>query len=219
MSSISVTSFRSVPTFARGLVRDLRVRWAVREAGLDYDVEKIGFDERRSPDYLRRHPFGQVPVARFGDTSLFESGAILYAFGLRHPALLPEDENGRLETLSWMFAALNTIEPPILTIFSLDRLNPDADRDPAFRATVIVSIEDRLSQLSEIVKDRDYLTGRFSIADIIMTTSLRFLQHTDLISRSPHVSGYLARCEARPAFQDALAEQQASHDEGAALAA
>jgi glutathione S-transferase len=219
MNDISMTSFRSVPPFAEGLVRDLRVLWAAHEAGLQYSVEQLSFDERHSAMHLARHPFGQVPTAHVGDLNLFESAAIIYALGLKHPQLLPTSEAKRLETLSWMFAALNTVEPPILTLFSLDVLNPHASRDPAFREVTLTSIQNRLSQLAGVLEGREYLMQTFTIADIIMATTLRFLRHTDVVSRVEPVADYLARCEARPAFRSALARQQAQYDQNTEKAA
>lgn len=219
MHRMIATSFRTVPPFARGLVRDLRLRWAAREVGQPYEIAFIGFDERTSPEYLKRHPFAQVPAAEIDGESMFESGAILYAMGLRSQRLMPKDDNKRLQILSWMFAALNTVEPPILTLFSLDILNPDPDRPADFRDITVATIRTRLSRLADALQGRDYLMGAFSIADIVMTTTLRFLRHTDLVAEQPAVAEYLTRCEARPAFAGALAEQQGDYAEADALAA
>ncbi|WP_442680728.1 glutathione S-transferase family protein [Sphingomonas sp. ASY06-1R] len=219
MRSITTTGFRTVPPRARGLVRDLRVRWAARESGQPYDLALIAFEDRISPQYLADHPFGQVPIAKIDGETVFESGAILYALGLNSPVLLSEDPKDRLRTLSWMFAALNTVEPPIVILFTLDILSANAERSTEVRDSTVGSIRYRLAQLADALGSREYLVGRFSIADIIMATTLRFLRHTELVAEQPVVSAYLARCEARPAFLAALAEQEGNYAEADALAA
>jgi glutathione S-transferase len=212
MTAISITGFQSVPPFAQGLVRDLRVRWALHEAGMDYDVDTITFDQRQSTEHLRRNPFGQVPTAEIGSMGLFESGAILYALGLRSPALMAGDEPTRLRTLAWMFSALNTIEQPLWTVFKHDMLVAEEARSAAFRAAIVDELAERLSRLANTLAAQDYLVGGFSVADILMATTLRFLRHTDIVTDFVPLAAYLARCEARPAFKSALAEQQSGYD-------
>lgn len=219
MTTVTTTGFRAVPGFARGLVRDLRVRWAALEAGTDYTASIIAFEDRASPEYLAKHPFGQVPFARVGNAEVFESGAIVFAIGMKSLALLPGDQDRQIETLSWMFAALNTIEPPILTLFGLDVIHAEVAREPVYRDATLETIRNRLARLADHLEGREYLTGSFSAADVLMATTLRFLRFTDIVAEFPTLSAYVARCEGRPAFQQALADQEADYVAGEALAA
>jgi glutathione S-transferase len=213
-----VSAFRWAPPFAQGLVRDIRVRWALREAGLSYGLDFVEFGEHKSPEFLARQPFGQIPTFKAGGVELFESGAILYAIGLKNEFLLPTNERQRISTISWMFAALNTVEPPISQLVVADRVQHDAEWDRLFRARTVAAVDERLSRLDTWLSGRDYLVDRFTIADILMATSLRLIQHTDIVAAHPAVADYLKRCEARPAFQEALDEQMRGFAENAPVA-
>jgi len=213
-----VSAFRWAPPFAQGLVRDIRVRWAMREAGLPYGVEFVEFGEHKSPEFLARQPFGQIPTFKTDGMELFESGAILYAIGLKSEALLPANERLRISTISWMFAALNTVEPPISQLVVADRVQHDPEWDRLFRPRTVAVVDERLSRLDAWLGGRDHLVDRFTIADILMATTLRLIKHTDIVAGHPAVAGYLKRCEARPAFQEALDEQMQGFAENAPVA-
>jgi len=213
-----VSAFRWAPPFAQGLVRDIRVRWAMREAGLPYGVDFVEFGEHKSPEFLARQPFGQIPTFKADGMELFESGAILYAIGLTNEVLLPANERQRISTISWMFAALNTVEPPISQLVVADRVQHDPEWDRLFRARTVAAVDERLSRLYAWLGSRDYLVDRFTIADILMATTLRLIKHTDIVAGHPAVDGYLKRCEARPAFQGALDEQMQGFAENAPVA-
>jgi glutathione S-transferase len=211
MDNIRVWGFRNVPQFARGLVRDLRVRWALEEAGMRYAVDLIDVAERHSASYRARHPFGQVPSFDIDGGTMFESGAILYRIGNRSKELMPADERGRVDTVTWMFAALNTVEPPLAALSNIDNQNADQEWARLRRPAAVENVELRLGQLSDWLEGRDYLVGRFTVADILMTTVLNFIRHTDLIEKYPVLAAYKARCEARPAYRKALDAQLAEY--------
>ena len=210
MAKITVTAFKWVPPFAKGLVRDLRVRWALAEAGLAYEERLIGPEEQASDAYRRLQPFGQVPAYEEDGLELFESGAIVLHVAERAPALLPADAAGRARVTTWAFAALNSIEPPIQTLAGIDLFNAEQDWAKARRPAVVESVRQRLDQLAAALNGVDYLVAnRFTAADLLTTTVLRILRHTDLVAQVPRLDAYQKRCEARPAFQQALAEQLA----------
>jgi glutathione S-transferase len=219
MNAIAVWGFRSVPSFAQGLVRDLRVRWALHEAGLPYEARLIGAEERTLPAHRQRHPFGMVPVFEADGRQLIESGAIVYAIAKQSAALMPEDEPGRDQTLAWMFAALNTVDVPVQDLFDVDVLHREETWAQLRRRDVVKAVQVRLGELADALGHGDYLLRRFTAADILMVTVLRFLRHTDLVASVPSLAAYVARCEARPAFQDALGEQMAEYGLNAAAAA
>ena len=217
MKDIAVWGFSQVPPFAQGLVRDLRVRWALEEAGLLYESRWVNPDERTSADYRRKHPFGMVPVIESKGEIIIESGAIVYAIAEQSEALMPADR--RTETLAWMFAALNTVEPPLWEVFVLDQLRSDQPWAKLRRPSAVDEAKARLAALSARLEGREYLLGRFTAADILMASVLRFLRHTDLVSEYPPLDSYLKRCEARPAFQAALSNQVEGYAHNAAVAA
>jgi glutathione S-transferase len=219
MEKIVVWGFRWAPPFAQGLVRDLRVRWALREAGLPYEIRLLDVPDRLSAAHRAISPFGTVPVIEVDGEPLIESGAILYSIGRQSPALMPTDEAGRDQTLAWMFAALNTLDPPVLELFAIDQVHVGEPWAPLRRPEALKSVQRRLSELADAFGERDYLLGRFTVADILMTTVLRFLRHTDLVAAVHTLANYVARCEARPAFGDALAEQMAEYEHNAPVAA
>jgi len=217
MEKIAVWGFSWVPPFAQGLVRDLRVRWALEEAGLAYESRWIGIEERNSDAYRRKHPFGMVPVLESRDGTLIESGAIVHAIAERCEALMPPGR--RAETLTWMFTALNTVEPPLWNLFVIDQLNHDEEWAKLRRAGAVDEVKARLAALSECLDGRGYLLGHFTVADILMTTALRFIRHTDLLAGFPRLDAYVKRGEARPAFQAALRNQATGYARNAPIAA
>jgi glutathione S-transferase len=207
----TLTTFRSVPPFVVGYVRDVRVRWALEEAQLAYKVRLIGPDDRPTPAYRQQQPFGQVPVLEHDGTTLFETGAILLHLGERSPALLPLDHAGREQAVVWMFAALNSVEPHIANLSEMIAFHAGeawtVERRPALEQMAVK----RLGDLDAWLDGRDYLTGRFTVADIMMTTVLRLLDSTGLVERFPNLHAYKARCMARPAWKKALADQVAQY--------
>ena len=207
MSNITVTAFRWVPPFAQGLVRDLRVRWALEEAGLPYEERLIGPDDQNTPAYRQRQPFGQVPVLEQDGLVIFESGAIVLHIAEQSPALLPSAADERLRARSWMFAALSTVEPPILALNALGMKAPTSDGVVPARDQVAGRVDQRLDSLAAFLDGKPYLEGDFSAADLLMTTVLRALRDTDRVASRPVLRDYQTRCEARPAFQRALAAQ------------
>jgi glutathione S-transferase len=209
---MNIIAFKWVPPFAQGLVRDLRVRWALEEAGLTYQTRLIGFDDRASADYRARQPFGQVPVLEEDGLVLFESGAIVLHIGARSEALLPADEAGRARAVTWLFAALNTIEVVIQQLAELDLFCANEEWAKLRRPQVENAVKKRLSELAAWLGDRDYLEDRFTAGDLMMTTVLRILRHTDLVAAEPKLKAYQTRCEARPAFARALRDQLAAFE-------
>jgi glutathione S-transferase len=204
-----VSAFRWVPPFAQGLVRDLRVRWALEEAGLAYEERLIGREDQASKSYRALQPFGQVPVYEEDGLVLFESGAIVLHIAERSEVLMPSDPHGRARTRTWVFAALNSIEPQIQGLVEIDLFHPGEEWGRLRRPAVVDEVKARLAQLSDWLDGRDYLEERFTAADLMMTSVLRILRHTDLLSQMPILDAYRLRCEARPAFQKALADQMA----------
>jgi len=217
MEKIAVWGFSWVPSFAQGLVRDLRVRWALEEAGLAYESRWIDIEERKSDAYRRKHPFGMVPALESGDGTLIESGAIVHAIAEQCEALMPPDR--RAETLTWMFAALNTVEPPLWNLLVIDAQHQGEDWARLRRPGAIDEAKARLAALSTCLDGREYLLDRFTAADLLMVTVLRFVRHTDLVAGFPRLDAYVKRCEARPAFRAALRDQMAGYARNAPVAA
>jgi len=204
---LRVTAFKSVPPFAQGLVRDLRVRWALEEAGLPHQVRLIGPADQTSATYLEQQPFGQVPVLEDDQLVLFESGAIVLHIGEQSEVLLPKEKAARQRAVVWVFAALNSIEPSVQGLAALDLFHANERWAKEQRPLAEAAAKRRLAQLARWLGDRDFLEGRFTAGDLMMATVLRILRHTDLVAAEPKLAAYLARCEARPAFQRALAAQ------------
>jgi glutathione S-transferase len=203
--SLVITTYDWVPDFAIGYVRDLRPRWACAEAGLDYSIETTSVREK-TPEHFARQPFGQVPILRDGDLSVFESGAILLYLGERAETLLPKSPAPRAETQQWLIASLNTLEPAVMAL-ALARI---FDRDAQAAERALPRLRDRLGQLSTVLEGRDFIAaGRFTIADIMLTEVLRIAQSLDALADYPVLSDYVARMTARPAFQRAHAAQLA----------
>jgi len=217
MKDVAVWGFSWVPPFAQGLVRDLRVLWALEEAGLPYETRGIDTAERNSEDYRRKHPLGVVPVLECDGGTMIESGAIVYAIAEQCEALMPPDR--RTDTLAWMFAALNTVEPPLWNLFVIDHLHEGEAWATLRRPGAVDAAKARLAALSAWLEHRDYLLGRFTAADILMATVLRFVRDTGLVAEFLPVDRYLKRCEARPAFQAALRSQGAEYMRNAPVAA
>ena len=207
---ITLTSFKWVPPFARGLVRDLRVRWALEEAGIPYSEKQIGLGEQDAPEYRAVQPFGQVPVFEEDDLTLFESGAIVLRVAERSEALCPRDDAGRSKTTQWVLAALNSVEPDIQNLASIDLFFAEEDWAKARRPGAEASAKLKLDAVARRLQGREYLEDRFTAGDLMMVTVLRNLRHTDLVSGHPVLGPYVARCEARPAFQRALKAQMDS---------
>ncbi len=205
----AVWGFRWVPPFAQGLVRDLRVRWALEEAGVGYESRSVGFEARNGEAYRRKHPFGLVPVYESGGETIIESGAIVYHIAEKCEALMPAGR--RTETLAWMFAALNTIEPPVNALSVMDLQHSQEDWVRLRRPAAVEDVEVRLAALSQWLHDRDYLLGEFTAADILMATVLRLIRHTDLVAGFSVLDAYLKRCESRGSFQKALRDQAADY--------
>lgn len=205
---IQVTAFNWVPPFAQGSVRDIRVRWALEEAGLGYDDHLIGFEDQSTPAYRARQPFGQVPAFSDGKVEMFESGAIVLYIAQNSDALMPADDAGRAMVLTWLFAAMNSVEPYVAELAGIDLFHGDKDWAKARRSEAEAFLRKRLGDLQTALGDRRWFANdRFSAADILMTHVLRDLRHTDIVADFPALADYVARAEARPAFKRALADQ------------
>ncbi|MBN9682932.1 MULTISPECIES: glutathione S-transferase family protein [unclassified Corallococcus] len=207
--TITLTAFERSPDRGRGLARDMRVRWALEEVGQPYDVRLVSFEAMKQPAHKALHPFGQIPTYEEDGLALFESGAIVFHIAERHAGLLPEDAHGRARAIAWMFAALNTVEPPIF-----DRsLVTILERDQPWYEHRLRALDDlirkRLDDLSARLGDADWLDGAFSAADILMVTVLRRAQAMGILEAYPGLAAYIARAEARPAYQRAFAAQLA----------
>ena len=202
-----VAALRHAPAFAHGLVRDLRVRWAIEEIGRPYRVELYDAMVPRPDDYRRWQPFGQVPALDDGEVRLFESGAILLHLGAQDERLLPRDPQAKADATAWLIAALNSVEPMVMQIVSLDVFQADQPWAKDARPSAVAFAQSRLARVAEALGEREWLAGRFSVADIMMVTVLRNLDHTQILAAYPTLAAYKARGEARPAFQQALADQ------------
>jgi len=207
-AAIEITAFQWVPEFAQGVVRDLRARWALEEAGLDYRVRLLG--QERPLEYLKEQPFDQVPVLCDGDLQIFESGAIVQYIGDKSEDLLPRATGPRYRAIQWTYAALNSVEPAILNLLLIDIFYAGQEWATLRRPGAEDFAKQKLKRVSEWLGDKQWLEGdQFSIGDLVMVTVLRFLRHTELVSQFPNLAAYQQRGEARPAFQRALADQLA----------
>ena len=207
--SPTITAFEQSPDRGKGLARDMRVRWALEEVGQPYDVRLVSFKEMKEPAHLALHPFGQIPTYEEGDLALFESGAIVLHIAERHAGLLPENPKARARAITWMFAALNTVEPPIV-----DReIAMREERDKPWYQQRLRVVEDRarkpLGELSSRLGDADWLEGAFNAGDLLMVAVLFRSKRSGLLDKYPNLSAYVARGEARPAFKRAFAAQLA----------
>jgi len=206
MIDLILTTFDWVPEMPRGYVRDLRVRWALEEAGLPYRVEGVPFGDRNA-EHFAHQPFGQVPWLTDGDISIFESGAILLHLGERSGALMPADPRGRSEAIQWLFAALNSVEAASLP-WSLFKFSGDAAETPG-RKHLDEFLVARLKHMEAVLAGREWLAGAFSVADILMADVLRFVDRFDGLAKHPACRGYVVRATARPSFAKAHADQMA----------
>jgi glutathione S-transferase len=205
---IQVTAFKWVPPFAQGSVRDLRVRWALEEAGLAYDDRLIGFEDQSTPAYRAQQPFGQVPAYRDGAVEMFESGAIVLWIAQNAEALMPADDAGRAMVTTWLFAAMNSVEPFVAELAGIDLFHADKAWAKTRRPEAEAFLRKRLGDLQTALGDRLWFANnRFSAADILMTHVLRDLRHTRILVAFPGLAAYVARAEARPAFKRALEDQ------------
>lgn len=212
---ITLYAFKWVPDFAQGLVRDLRVRWALEEAGIPYATRLLGFDDKDTPEYRNIQPWGQVPVIEDGGLVLFESAAIVQYIADRSEALSPRDPAGRAKVAQWLFAAMNSVEPHVSNLGNIDLFYAKEEWAKARRPGQEAFTRMKLASLARRLHGRDWLEDRFTAADLLMVTVLRNLRHTDIVSADPVLGPYVARGEARPAFQRALAVQLASFKENA----
>jgi glutathione S-transferase len=212
---ITLYAFKWVPDFVQGLVRDLRVRWALEEAGRPYVEKLLGPGDKDSPEYRSIQPWGQVPAIEEDGLLLFESGAIVQHIAETSEALMPSDPVGRAKVAQWLFAAQNSLEPHVQNLVAIDLFHADKawakERRPEQEAFTRL----KLDALSRRLAGRDWLEDRFTAGDLMMVTVLRNLRHTDLVSADPVLGPYLARGEARPAFQRALAAQLATFEANA----
>ena len=207
-AAIEITAFRWVPGFAQGLVRDLRLRWAMEEVGLDYRVRLLG--PERPVDYLREQPFDQVPCFSDGVVRIFESAAIVQYIGEKSEILLPRDPHGRYRAIQWTYAAVNSVEPAINNLFAVTVFYADQEWAKLRRQGAEDFARLKLRRVSEWLGDKEWLEGdRFTIGDLLMVTVLRNLDHIGLVRDFPNLEAYQKRGEARPAFQRALADQLA----------
>ena len=205
----TITAFERSPDRGRGLARDMRVRWALEEVGRPYDVRLLSFKAMKEPAHLALHPFGQIPTFEKGDLALFESGAIVFHIAERHSGLLPDDANARARAITWMFAALGTVEPPIV-----DReIAAYTESDKPWYGERVPVLEDRirgrLDQLSRRLGDADWLDGAVSAGDLLMVTVLRRLEGSNMLDGYPNLAAYVARGKARPAYKRAFDAQLA----------
>jgi glutathione S-transferase len=207
--TITITAFEESPDQGQGQARDMRVRWALEEVGQPYDVRLVSFQAMKQAPHLSRHPFGQIPTYEEGELVLFESGAIVFHIAQRHAGLLPDDANARARAITWMFAALSTVEPPIVELEAATLIERDkpwyADRLPMLDSR----IRKRLDELSARLGDAEWLDGAFSAGDLMMVTVLRRLEGSGLLEDYPSLCAYVDRGKARPAYKRAFAAQLA----------
>ena len=207
--TITLTAFERSPDKGRGLARDTRVRWALEEVGQPYDVRLLSFAALKEPAHLALHPFGQIPTYEEGDLALFETGAIILHIAEHHAGLLPADANARARAIMWLFAALNTVEPPILEFANAKLFERDKPWATERLPLVTDRVRDRLKQLSVRLGDAEWLDGAFSAGDLLMVSVLLRLKASGILNEFPNLAAYVARGEARPAYQRAFAAQRA----------
>ncbi len=205
----TITAFERSPDRGKGLARDMRVRWALEEVGQAYEVRLVSFAAMKEPGHRALQPFGQIPTYEEGDLALFESGAIVFHIAERHAGLLPDDAHARARAIAWMFAALNTVEPPILHLSTTRLLEADKPWYEQRLPVLKDRIRDRLGELSGRLGDADWLEGAFSAGDLLMVSVLLRLKASGMLSEFPKLSAYVARGEARPAYKRAFEAQLA----------
>ena len=207
--TIIITAFERSPDGGKGLARDTRVRWALEEVGQPYEVRLVSFRALKEPAHLALHPFGQIPTYEEGDLVLFETGAIVFHIAERHAGLLPHDANARARAITWMFAALNTVEPPILELATARILESDKPWYEERRSFLESRVRVRLGELSDHLGDSDWLDGAFSAGDLMMVSVLLRLKPSGILGEFPTLAAYVARGEARPAYKRAFDAQLA----------
>ena len=213
---ITISAFKWVPEFAHGQVRDLRARWALEEAGIPYRTRLLVLGDQDKPDYRALQPFGQVPILQDGEFTLFESGAIVLYIGERSETLLPKDPVARAHATQWLIAALNSIEPFLMNVALIALFYANEEWAKLRRPGAGDVAKRRLVGLSKSLGDKPYLDGdRFTAGDLMMTTVLRILKHTDIVTGDKHLAAYIDRCTARPAFKRALDAQVGDFREAA----
>ena len=205
--TITITAFERSPDGGKGLARDTRVRWALEEVGQPYEVRGVSFRALKEPAHLALHPFGQIPTYEEGDLALFETGAIVLQIAERHAGLLPHEPNARARAIAWMFAAVNTVEPPILELANARLLERDKAWSKERLPLVEERVRDRLKPLSARLGNADWLDGWFSAGDLMMVSVLLRLRASGLLDEYPNLAAYVARGEARPAYKRAFAAQ------------
>jgi glutathione S-transferase len=205
----TITAFELSPDGGKGLARDMRVRWALEEVGLSYEVRLVSFRAMKEPAHRALHPFGQIPTYEEGGLVMFETGAIVFHIAERHSGLLPDDANARARAITWMFAALNTVEPPILERETARLLEGDKTWHEERLPLVENRVRDRLDQLSSRLGDADWLDGAFSAGDLMMVSVLLRLKSSGILDEYPNLAAYVARGEARPAYKRAFDAQLA----------
>ena len=210
--TITITAFQRSPDGGRGLARDTRVRWALEEVGQPYEVRLVSFHAMKEPAHLALHPFGQIPTYEEGDLALFETGAIVLHIAEHHAGLLPDDANVRARAIAWIFAALNTVEPPILELANAKLLESDKPWGKERLRLVEDRVRDRLKQLAARLGDADWLDGSFSVGDLMMVSVLLRLKPSGILDEFPNLAAYVARGEARPAYKRAFAAQLAVYE-------
>ena len=206
-AEVEITAFRWVPPFAEGLVRDLRIRWALEEIGRPYRVRLLDATKPRPAEYFCEQPWGQVPIYKDNEVQLFESGAILIHLGLQDERLLPSDKASQMRGIAWLVAALNSIEPAIFPLLMTDTFNRGEAWTAEARPKFLERLEGRLKCLSDSLADKEWLEGRFTIGDLMIVAVLRQLREKGIVEKYPNVAALIERAQARPAFQRALADQ------------
>ncbi|MFQ6162430.1 glutathione S-transferase family protein [Sinorhizobium meliloti] len=207
--TITITAFERSPDGGQGMARDMRVRWALEEVGQPYAVRLLSFKAMKEPAHLALHPFGQIPTYEEGDLALFESGAIVFHIAERHAGLLPDDANARARAITWMFAALNTVEPPLVDREVAEYLEGDETWYERRLPFIDERIRTRLGELSCRLGNADWIDGAFSVADLLMVTVLRRLEGSGILEEYPNLCAYVARGKARPAYKRAFDAQLA----------
>jgi glutathione S-transferase len=205
-----ITAFAASPDRGQGLARDTRVRWALEEVGQPYEVRLLTFAAMKEPAHLALHPFGQIPTYEEGDLALFETGSTILHIADHHAGLLPDNDHGRAHAITWMFAAVNTVEPPILELATAKLLESDKPWNKERLPLVENRIRNRLKQLSVRLGDGEWLDGAFSAGDLMMVHVLQRLKPSGLLKENPNLPGYIARAEARPAYKRAYDAQLAA---------
>jgi glutathione S-transferase len=203
----TITAFERSPDRGRGLARDMRVRWALEEVGQPYEVRLLSFQAMKEPAHLALHPFGQIPTYEEGDLALFESGAIVFHIAERHVGLLPDDANARARAITWMFAALTTVEPPIIDLTMAKLLEGNETWYEQRRPALEERIRQRLGELSRHLGDAEWLDGEFSAGDLLMLTVLLRAKALGVLEKYPNLIAYVARGEARAAYKRAFDAQ------------